>query len=376
MALDLYTEFERRAELHASPLHAEAMWRKARAHERGFDTEAAVAAYLRVAGLAQARGNLPARAQSQARAQFDLERAAQDSLWRAAELLDEERIYYDRGAGDPGAATLYLRHAASQTRARAAEAHLAAARVYHKAGDTAALMRVYRDWREKHGGGADVARFHVHFHALIATALEGAGDRRGAARHHGEVVEAYGKAGGKPGTAEAELAGQARFWLAEDAYQSGLRTHRFEWPAERGSGDPVVAAARALVPMVEEARARFAAVEQLGSRFSVAARVRQGDVWLDYANTLIDAPPPRWLSHLDADQRRSLLELHADQLTRLVEPYLAQARAAWASALDLARERGIDDAWSRLAARRVRAHGGATAGPLLRDEIILREHAP
>jgi hypothetical protein len=380
MALDLFTEFDRRAELHPSPLYAEAMWRKARAHDRGFDTEAAVAAYLRVASLGQVRGKQATRAQAQVQSQaagaFDLERAAQDSLWRAAELLDEERIYYDRGAGDPGAATLYLRHAAAQGKARAADAHLAAARVFHKAGDTAALVRVYRDWRARHGAAAEVARYHVHFHALIATALEGAGDRRGAARHHTELLDAYARAGGKPGTVEAELAGQARFWLAEDAYQSGLRNHRFEWPAERKSGDQVVAAARALVPMVEQARARFAAVEQLGSSSGVAARVRQGDVWLEYANKLIDAPPPRWLSDLDADQRRSMLELHADQLTRLVEPHLAQARAAWISALDLARERGIDDSWSRLAARRVRAHGGATAEPLLRDEIVIREHAP
>ena len=368
IAASLLDGFSARAELRKSELYAEALELSAEVHARAFDYERAVDAYLRLVALAEQRGY-------RARAGFDVQGAALEALWSAAELREMDRVYYDRGANDAGAATLFKRYAATQKRDKDAlsRAYLRAAVIYKQAGDVAELVATFNEWRQRHGKFANASHYEIHFNHNIAAALTVAGDRRRAAHAYAAVVTAFDRTR-DPGATEAEFAGEARFWLAEDYYQQKLRPYQFAWPDDLASdGD---AAFAALGTVTDHAVAEFRDVLRFKSSWSIAASARMGDVWLDTADKVINSPPPALLLEDQKNTGSSAgLDAFVDVVRNAIQPVYDHATQSWLEAVELSRIEKVSNRWSRLAQQRLnRLDSGKY--PVLRDEIVDREVSP
>jgi len=354
----------------SSPNLAMAAWLAGQAAERVFAYDEAVDAFLQVAALAGKAGYKSGTG-------FDLAAHLPDALWRAAELRELDRVYYDRGPNDPGAATLYLRYAGqmARDRVRASEAYLRAARVYQQAGDATALEHTYRAWNAAHGKGKDAQRYRVRFQFRIAKARLAAGDRRGAASAFLEVVDTYGKLGKQAGAAEAELAAEAEFWRAERIYAERLEPHVFRWPDDSSDDKAVEQRITALANVGQETATGFEKVLGLDTDWSIAAQVRIGDVYLAVFDKIVGAPPPRKVSG-EAKGDEDLIANYVKTVRGAVQPIADEARNRWQQAIELARKRGVNDRWSRLARQRLNAHVDAKAYPVLREEILVPEELP
>lgn len=353
-----------------SPDLAMAAWLAGQAAEQLFAYDQAVDAFLQVASLADKAGYKSGSG-------FDLAAHVPDALWRAAELRELDRVYYDRGPSDPGAATLYLRYAKqmARDRTRASDAYLRAARVYQQAGDTAALERTYKAWNAAYGKGKDAQRYRVRFQFRIAKARVAAGDRRGAANAFLEVVDAYGKLGKQAGRDEAELAAEAAFWRAERIYAERLEPHLFRWPDDSSDEKAVEQRITALANVGQEAAAGFEQVLALDTDWSIAAQVRIGDVYLAVFDKIVGAPPPRKVSG-EAKGDEDLISNYVKTVRSAVQPIADEAKNRWQQAIDLAHKRNVTDRWSRLARQRLNAHVDAKAYPVLREEILVPEELP
>ncbi|HUH05089.1 MAG TPA: hypothetical protein VML75_23990 [Kofleriaceae bacterium] len=366
VALQLLEAFDWQPALQQSELYAPALWLAGQTYESVFDDEAAVDAYLRLAQLGQQRGY-------KAVAGFDLSSRASDGLWRAAELRELDRVFYDRGPGDPGAASLFKRYAAvhKQDRERASAAYLRAAAVLQAAGDTAALERTYGEWNKALGKQREVARYHVRFNHLVGKARIVAGDPRGAGKAFEAVIKAYETAGLKPGSDEALLAAEAQFWRAEEVYQRVLMPYEFRWPDD-GEEKELQKRVEALGKVGEEAEKAFNAVLAFDTEWSIAATLRVGDVYLDVANKFISAPRPASVSKTVAID----VETFATMVTEAVQSVIDAAGEKWAKAVELARDRGTVNSWSKLAQQRLNTHLDASKYAVLREELIVAEETP
>ncbi len=372
-ALSLLRAFVEDRPLHKSELYAEALWLIGQAYARTFDYERAVTAYLRLVSLAGTRGY-------RARAGFDLADSANEALWHAAELRELDRVYYDRGADDPGAATLFKMYAATQKRARdrASEAYLRAAAVYKKAGDAGRVRKTFAEWRKRYARFAGAGRYEVRFQHMVASALLVSGDRQGAAKAFASAVRAFDRAHLKPGTADAELAAEAQFWLAEEDNRKSFEPYAFAWPKTMAT-DPATAkeAIRALIEASVRARAELAKVHRFESTWSIAAHERAGDAWLAVANKVIDAPLPDALAESqkqkgDVDALAAVVE----EIRGALQPVYDAAAVDWNRAVMLARERGLVNRWSNLAQRQLNRYVKPGTYPVHGDEIVVREVLP
>ena len=364
-AASLWSEFTDNVDLRASSLFPEALLEEARAYRAAFDYEAAVAAYLELAAVADKQG-------SYGRASFDVRAEAHAGLWQAAELRNIDRVYYDRGANDPGAATLFIRFATAESDpVKASEAYLRAADVYQNAGDVSHLTDTYREWEQRFNRAKGVDAYHVHFLFRIAKAEEKSGDRRGALKSFAQVIDAYNKVK-TPGSAETELAGESQFWLAEQKYRLFER-YEFVWPAEL-TNEAVEAIAGPLVKLMEEATAEFGKLAQLKSTWTIAAAVRVGDVSAVFAHKIIDSPAPTSIGKGE-DIAQEILDRFVDLMAEVAAPLFAEAEKQWQFALDTAKTDGVRNEWSKLALERLNA-ANPQKYPLLRDEIISREEEP
>jgi len=372
-ALTLLRAFVDRRPLRKSEYYAEALLLSAETYARTFDFERAVSAYLRLAALAGTRGY-------RARAGFDLGKTALEALWRAAELRELDRVYYDRGPDDPGAATLFARYAAAQKRKRdrASEALLRAAEVYQKAGDANRVRATFDEWRKSYARFAGAARYELRFHHMVAAALLTWGDRRGAGKEYERVVNAFDRAHLKPGSPEAELAAEAQFWLADEVDKKELEPYVFQWP-EQTVTDPSAAirAVRALAEVGRRVHTELRKVHRFDSSWSIAAYARTGDVWLTVANKVIDAPLPAALVEAQKQAgKKDALAAVVEEIRTALRPVQDAAASDWNRAVTLAREQGIVNRWSKLAQKRLNRNVDPGKYPVHGDAIVPHEVLP
>lgn len=363
-ASSLWSELTDNEAMHASPLYAEALLHEALAHRAAYDYESAVTAYLELSAVAANKSYV-------ARSSFDLAAEAHAGLLQAAELRELDRVYYDRGANDPGAGTLFIRYAKAESDpVQASEAFLRAAAVYENAGDGSRLTDIYREWELGHADfkGADI--YHVRFQFKIAKALEKAGDRRGALKSFAQVVDAYDKAK-QPGPGEQEMAGESQFWLAEQKFRLFDR-YEFQWPQEL-TQKAVEAAATPLLALSEEAVAEFQKVGRLSSSWGIAASVRVGDIAWSLAQKLVSSPIPTSVDEADFDA--NILDTFVDLVAEIAGDYYANASREWERAVTEAAQLDVSNEWSRNALERLNNYA-PDRWPMVRDEIIAREVTP
>jgi hypothetical protein len=377
-AISLYQELTKVKDFQSSEYYVESLFRTAVSHQNAFDYEAAVDTFLDVAEEAAKPGR-------KSRPEFDLADARLDAMYNAALLRDLDRVYYDRGRNDPGAATLYKRYAAAdgKDRKRAAQAYFNAALVYEKAGSTKEMIKTFEEWRRLFGREPGNG-----FHAVLsqhktAKALEKQRDRRGAEEYYVRTIKAFDESGERPGSPAAELAAEAQFWLAEKYYKAEFEPYKVRWLGniadrnQKKADAAVLQTINALQKTSRETSAGYQAVARFQASWSLAAIVRMGDISFFAGQKLLEAPVPREIERLDRQYPdQGVLANYQTALEEQVQPNTDAARDQWLKALSTAKQAGVANEWSKLAAQRLNAYIASDLYPTQRDELIEKEIHP
>src|SRR5262249_6318371 len=232
-AIALYQEFTKVPGFKESEYFVEALFRTAVSYQNAFDYETAVDTFTQVVDEA----GKPGRA---SRPEFNLQEARLNAMYNAAYLRDLDRVYYDRGKNDPGAATLYKRYAAAETKdkAKASQAYFNAGLVYEKAGNVKEMVKAFDEWRKAYGRDPGNAFYSVLSEYKVAKALEKNRDKKGAEDAYIKTIKAFDESFEKPGTPAAELAAESQFWLAEKYYKANFEPYKVKWLGSIASLDP------------------------------------------------------------------------------------------------------------------------------------------
>lgn len=375
-AIWLYGEFTRVAEFKDSEYFAEAMYRTAVSYQNAFDYDTAVDTYFRVVALAQEKGR-------QSRPEFDLQQARLDSMWNAAILREQDRVYRDRNKNDPGAITLYQRYARAdqKDKKRASEGYFRSALVYEKAGDSAAMRKTFAEWRKDFSSAPGAGALNVLSYYKTAKAYEKANDKGAAENAYRDTIKAFDGSGEKPGSPSAELAGEAAFLLADKAYKNEFEPYKVKWLGsmkdEKTAQKTVGATLDALKKIGERMSKAYVDIARFESSWSLAAIVRLGDISFFAGDKLMSAPIPKEIDKLDKQfPDQNVLGQYQDGLLEQTKPQTEAAKNFWLQALDTAKQKGVSNEWSKLAARRLNSYIAADLYPVQRDEIIQREIVP
>jgi cellulose synthase operon protein C len=367
-----------------SKYYVEVLNRTALNYQNAFDYDRAVETFLEVVEVAGEPGR-------QGRDGFDLAQARLDAMWNAARLRDLDRVYYDRGRNDPGAATLYKRYAAAEVkdRVRASKAYFNAALVYEKAGSTRDMIKTFDEWRKIYGKDPGAGLYLVLSQYKTAKALEKARDRKGAEQYYNATIAAYDTSGERPGSEAAELAAEAQFWLAERVYNEKYVPYKVKWlgritPKDPNNKKQVAAAEKAvndtldaLGKAVGDAAGGYAKVARFESSWSLAALVRLGEISYGAYDKLISAPVPKEIEDLDKQfPDAGVLQAYLDQIEGFAAPNKDKGEQFWKQALDAARVKGVSTTWSKLAAEDLNKWIAADRYPVMRDELIDHEVNP
>ncbi len=377
-AISLYQELTKVGEFESSEYYVESLFRTAVSYQNAFDYQAAVDHFLRVVDEAGKPGRT-------ARPEFDLVQSRLDAMWNAAFLRDLDRVYYDRGRNDPGAATLYKRYAAAESRdrQRASQAYFNAALVYEKAGSTPQMISTFGEWKKLFARDAGGGYLAVLAQYKIAKALEKTRDQKGAEQYYKETIRAFDESGEKPGTPAAELAAEAQFRLAEKYYKATFETYKVHWLGNISAKNEKVATKAvedtlaALGKVAKDTSASYEAIARFEASWSLAAIVRLGDISFFAGQKLLDAPVPTEITKLDKQYPdQNVLGTYQTQLEEQVKPNSDAARDQWLRALETAKKAGVANEWSKLAAQRLNSYIAADIYPVQRDELIDKETNP
>src|SRR5262249_19037263 len=223
-AIALYQEFTKVKDFQQSEYYVEALFRTAVSYQNAFDYETAVDTFLKVVDEAGKPGRT-------SRPEFNLDEARLNAMYNAAFLRDLDRVYYDRGKNDPGAATLYKRYAAVETkdRQKASQAYFNSALVYEKAGSVKDMVATFDQWRKTYGRDPGSGFYAVLSEYKVAKALEKGRDKKGAEDAYIKTIKAFDESFEKPGTPAAELAAESQFWLAEKYYKATFEPYKVRW---------------------------------------------------------------------------------------------------------------------------------------------------
>jgi hypothetical protein len=377
-AISLYQEFTKIPSFASSEYYVEALFRTAVSHQNAFDYEAAVDTFLDVVEESSKPGRT-------SRPEVNLEAARLDAMFNAALLRDLDRAYYDRGKNDPGAATLYKRYAAADTRdrKRASQAYFNAALVYEKAGNTKEMVKTFEEWRKQYGKEAGSGLFLVLSQFKTAKALEKQRDKKGAEDYYVRTIRAFDESREPPGSPAAELAAEAQFWLAEKYYKANFEPYKVKWLGniaqknQRKADKVVLDTINALQRVAKDTSAGYQAVARFQASWSLAAIVRMGDIAFFAGQKLLEAPVPKEIVRLDNQYPdQGVLANYQSALEAQVQPNTDAAKDQWLKALSTAKQAGVANEWSKLAAQRLNAYIAADLYPTQRDELVEKEVNP
>ena len=377
-AIALYQEFTKVPGFQSSEYYVEALFRTAVSYQASFDYETAVDTFLQVVDESAKPGRT-------SRAEFNLQDARLNAMYNAAYLRDLDRVYFDRGKNDPGAATLYKRYSAVETRDRqkASQAYFNAALVYEKAGSLKDMVKTFDEWRKQYGKDPGSGFYQVLSEYKVAKASEKQRDKKGAEDAYLRTIKAFDQSGEKPGSPAAELAAESQFWLAEKTYKANFEPYKVKWLGSIASKDQkknervVLETIQALQKIGKETSATYQAVARFQSSWSLAAIVRLGDISFFAGQKLIEAPIPKEIVRLDQTYPdQGVLANYQSQIESLVQPNTDAAKDQWLKALSTAKSAGVANEWSKLAAQRLNSYIAADIYPVQRDEIIEKDANP
>ncbi len=349
-----------------SPYYLDAMRQQAASYQAAFDYTNAVRTYLALYGTTKTAKKLGIKAPDPlpGEAPRTIDQIGLDALYNAALASELNRDFKK-------AIELYTSYGKVETdRRKKDRAQWSIAGIYRQSGDVNSMEDAFARWRNTYGkdsGNED--EFVQSFYD--ASQLRKKKNQISAMKTAGQATIAAWKArGAVKNSRGATLAGEWALYFAEDYY-----TTRWE-PFEIKTAAKDVKAVQAQGAMLNAERTRaedyYLALDAYGViEYSMAAKVRFGDVQYEFSQKLADAPLPTPITRAGgAAQEQYQAQLDANVATKLNE-----AKTQWVQVVDIAKQGGVSNRWSRLALENLGREFPAEY-TVLRQEIVQGTDAP
>ena len=359
--------------LQTAPEYAPALWHLAELYRRSFLTQDAAKMYVKLADLAQQSG-------FKAPVDFDLAGKARIGLLTAATLLEQEREYYDRKDGRPGAGSLYLRLADAESSVdKATKLYLDAARVYQRVGNAEALQAVYDKWVARFAAGnKELSYSRIEFEYRIAKVFEGRGDLGGARKRFQELTK-HKRLRSIKRYAERtkrlhlwDMVSEAHVSIGRDVFTREIRPVKMVWP-ESGKMTDVYKANKTLLDSFKVIDKLYNNSRNMAPRWKVATLAFTGQAAEHLFRKALDSISV-WIAKRRASGKKQMRVVQSQR--QQLEAQLKRLVKMWTEAIKTARTERIENEWTRRARQKVLSYIELDELPGMFDEIVLRERTP
>ena len=322
-----------------SPYYVDAMRQTAAAQQAAFEYDAAVKTYLAVYDTTKKAKSLGIKAPDPLPGEkpMTLDQIGLDAVYNAALAAELNRDF-------TRAVQLYNQYQGIEKDRRKKDRALwSVAGIYRQSGDVNNMITQYDKWRRTYGKDAGNEDDYVQTFYDEA-ALRKRKNQTSLAKTAGQAtIDAWKARGSIKAGRGAKLAGEWQLAFAEDHYAK-------TWaPLEIKTAAKTVAQAKTQGETLLKAKTtvedKYLALDPYGNaEYSMAAKVRYGDIQLDYSLKVGNAPIPTPIANNDA-----AVEQYEAQRDANVQKFTQEARLQWTEVLDLAKRNGISNAWSRKA---------------------------
>ncbi len=372
-AIHLLREFtnNRAPAYRKSGYYLEALRFTAIAYHGMFDYDRAVAAYLELydqAGTAKARGlTLPPPPPGESAKTFAEVRL--DALYNAALLRELDRDF-------KSAVDLYRRYEREERdRRRKDRALWAIARIHRASGNIGSMISAYDNWRRQYGNDAGNEDDYVFSFYDVAEAYAKRKRTPQADDYRRKTIAAWEKKGAQKRTRGAELAGECALYFAESHYRKTFMPLRIRRAAR--TEKQALAQRKSLDAKTKDMQQQFLALGRFGvGEYAMAAKVRYGETLTLYAQKVFEMPTPQYVLNLDRrNPDLGLVAQFEETVTQTLAPLAEEAKKEWREVVDMAKQQGVSNRWSKLALENLNREF-PDEYPILHDELASGTEEP
>jgi hypothetical protein len=246
--------------------------------------------------------------------------------------------------------------------------------IHRQANDVNSYEEAAQKWRLKFGndtGNEDdfVATFYE------VSQMRKKRGQTGLAKNAGQdTIAAWKKKGSIKNSRGAQLAGEWELAAAEEYFAAKWEPFAITKAAKNIK--EAEAQGNSLKNEKTKAEDKYLALDQYGTaELSMAAKVRYGEINLQYSLKLANTPIPTPVQKAADAGKVEILERYQQQLDANVQKYAEEGKKQWLDVMTKAKQGGISNRWSRLALENLGREFPNEYRPL-RQEIIQGTEAP
>ena len=367
-AIALFKEFANNPSknFRESPYYLDAMRLQAGSYQAAFDYDNAVRTYLELYETTKKakKAGIKAPEPLPGEAPRTIDQIGLDALYNAALAAELNRDFAK-------AVSLYKQYGTVETdRRKKDRALFSIAGIFRQSGDVNAYTENAGKWRSTYGKDAGNEDDYVKSFYDEAALRKKKGQTPQARAAGQATIDAWKARGSIKKSIGATLAGEWQLAQAEDYYTSVWDKYEIKKAAKtvaelKAQGDQLTAARTA-------AEDKYLALDQFGVvEYSMAAKVRYGDVQYEYSQKLSNAPLPVPVTKASPEVQ----EKYQAQLDANIQKKLGEAKQQWVQVVDLAKQGGVSNMWSRAALEDLGREFPAEY-TVLRQEIVQGTDAP
>lgn len=277
---------------------------------------------------------------------------------RNAAGLEDNLQHYDKSA------KLYYKVAdKADTKAEKAEAVYRAAEVLEKAGNADKTIAAYKKYLKEYSNLEGQAVREVEVHLRLGRLYRDQKDRKKAEQELQAAIDLFASRGLQAGTADAALAAEAQFILAEYALDDALKIQLKSTSSKKLEGE-----AKKLFDALVKVSTEFDKVFAYRSLdWVLAAMYSRAFAFETVANRVIDAPVPGSLK-----KGSDAYFAYKITVSEAMEPFIDKAVGLYEDCIKRGKEFRISNAWTSRALERLNVYK-ADEYPLQRDAALALE---
>ncbi len=348
-----------------SPYYLDALRLQASSYQAAFKYDDAVRTYLALYDTTKKaqRLNIKAPDPLPGEAPRTLEQIGLDALYNAALASELNRDFKK-------AIDLYTQYQRIEKDQRKVDRALwSVIGIHRQSGDVNSMTEAQQRWRAKFGGAPNNEDDYVQTFYDESQLRKRKGQAPQAKVAGQATIDAWKKRGAIKNSRGAKQAGEWQLQFAEDHFSSTWEPYEIKKAAR--NLPEVESQGKALTDQKAKAEDKYLALDPYGvAELSMAAKVRYGEIQYNYGQKLANAPIPVPIAN-----NPNVMATYQSKLDANVQKYLDAAKVQWQQVLDVSKQAGISNKWSRLALENL-GREFPKEFTVLRQEIVQGTEAP
>ncbi len=348
-----------------SPFYLDALRLQGASYQAAFDYDNAVRTYLELYDTTKKAARLKIKAPDPLPGEQPrtLEQIGLDALYNAALASELNRDFKQ-------SIDLYTQYQRVEKDQRKVDrAMWSVIGIHRQAGDVGQMTEVQDRWRRKFGGAPNNEDDFVQTFYDESQLRKRKGQTPQMRAAGQATIDAWKRRGAVKNSRGAKLAGEWELQFAEEHFANRWEPYAIKKAARTIA--EVELQGTQLTAERTKAEDKYLALDPYGvAELSMAAKVRYGEIQYNYGQKLADAPLPVPVAKSEAATAAYQSKLDAN-----VKKYLDAAKTQWVQVLDVSKQSGVSNRWSRMALENLgREYPGEFT--VLRQEIVQGTEAP